>query len=241
MSQIAVVIQDHTYSKKTLVELPDNVHMRCLLPALAAKMNLPLTMKDDRAIHYRLDHRRSGVRIADEETLADVGVQPHDILTLLPEVTAGGPGPLPRSENVEEASRPESHLVRYVTGIAAALALPVILINIFLGTIARPAVAVPLSLASFLIASIVILLYISFARERIKVGFYANSTATNKYFPLLHRYSKSVRIVSLSAAAAMAVIACMLVTYALLKNKEDRERLQAAPSMTPSMNDLRTR
>lgn len=88
MASLRVVIQDHTHSKKTTVELPDRVTMQRLLPALAARMQLPLEQGGN-PIVYRLDHRRTGRRLDDEDTLQSADVQPDDVLTLLPEVTAG--------------------------------------------------------------------------------------------------------------------------------------------------------
>jgi hypothetical protein len=88
MASLRVVIQDHTQSKKTHVELPDDVPMQRLLPALAARMQLPL-QQGGNPIIYRLDHRRSGRRLDDEDTLRAADVQSDDLLTLLPEVTAG--------------------------------------------------------------------------------------------------------------------------------------------------------
>ena len=40
-------------------------------------------------ITYRLDHRSSGKRLGDEESLRDASVKEDDILSLFPEVTAG--------------------------------------------------------------------------------------------------------------------------------------------------------
>jgi len=88
MASVRVVIQDHNHSKKTTVELPDEVTMQRLLPALAARMQLPLQHAGNPII-YRLDHRRSGRRLDDDDTLQSVGVQPDDVFVLLPEVTAG--------------------------------------------------------------------------------------------------------------------------------------------------------
>ncbi len=85
---IRVLIQDLAQSKKTVVELPAEVPMQRLLPALASRMQLPLQQAGN-AIVYRLDHRRSGRRLDDHETLAGAEVRPDDVLVLLPEVTAG--------------------------------------------------------------------------------------------------------------------------------------------------------
>ena len=88
MANIKVIIYDPTGSKKTPVELPADVPMRRLIPALVSKMGLPTTQGAN-PITYRLDHRASGKRLAEEDTLEDAGVSEDDILSLFPEVTAG--------------------------------------------------------------------------------------------------------------------------------------------------------
>ncbi len=88
MSQVKVIIYDPTGSKKTPVELPNDVPMRRLIPALVTKMGLP-TNQGANPITYRLDHRASGKRIGEDESLGDAGVNEDDILSLFPEVTAG--------------------------------------------------------------------------------------------------------------------------------------------------------
>jgi ubiquitin-protein ligase len=89
MASLRVVIQDHLDVKKTLVELPDDVPMARLLPALATRMQLPL-QQGGNPVLYRLDHRRSGRRLDDRDTMQSAGVLPDDLLMLLPEVTAAG-------------------------------------------------------------------------------------------------------------------------------------------------------
>lgn len=88
MAQLKVIIQDHTGSKKTPVELPDDVPMKRLLPALVTKMGLP-TQQSGQPLTYRLDHKRSGKRLGDDDTLSSAGVQAEDVLILIPTVTAG--------------------------------------------------------------------------------------------------------------------------------------------------------
>lgn len=88
MASIRVLIYDPTGSKKTPVELPDDVPMRRLIPALVTKMGLPTTQGAN-PITYRLDHRSSGKRLGDGDSLADAGVAQEDILSLFPEVSAG--------------------------------------------------------------------------------------------------------------------------------------------------------
>lgn len=88
MASVKVVMFDPTGSKKTPVELPNNVPMRRLIPALVSKMGLP-TSQGGNPITYRIDHRRTGQRLSDDDSLQDAGVQEDDILSLFPEVTAG--------------------------------------------------------------------------------------------------------------------------------------------------------
>ena len=88
MASIKVIIYDPTGSKKTPVELPDDVPMRRLIPALVTKMGLP-TNQGANPITYRLDHRTSGKRLSDTESLSEAGIGEDDILSLFPEVTAG--------------------------------------------------------------------------------------------------------------------------------------------------------
>ena len=73
MAQMKVVIQDHTGSKKTHVELPDDVPMLRRIPALVTKMSLPTT-QSGQPITYGLDHKRSGQRLRYEYTLQGAGV-----------------------------------------------------------------------------------------------------------------------------------------------------------------------
>lgn len=88
MSSMKVIIYDPTGSKKTPVELPNDVPMQRLIPALVSKMGLP-TSQGANPITYRLDHRASGKRLSDSDSLGDANVQEDDILSLFPEVTAG--------------------------------------------------------------------------------------------------------------------------------------------------------
>lgn len=88
MASTKVIIYDPTGSKKTPVELPADVPMRRLIPALVTKMGLP-TSQGGNPITYRLDHRDSGKRLGDDMSLNDASVGQDDILSLFPEVTAG--------------------------------------------------------------------------------------------------------------------------------------------------------
>ena len=89
MSRVKIALEDHLQGTKTRVEVPDDIPMNCLIPALVSRLGLP-TEQHGQPVTYRLDNRQTGQRIGDEQTLADASIQEGDILTLLPEVTAGG-------------------------------------------------------------------------------------------------------------------------------------------------------
>ena len=88
MASTKVIIYDPTGSKKTQVELPDDLPMRRLIPALVSKMGLPTTQGAN-PITYRLDHRPSGKRLGDDESLRDASAKEDDILSPFPQVPAG--------------------------------------------------------------------------------------------------------------------------------------------------------
>lgn len=115
-----VTILDHTGAKRTPADLPDEVPMRQLIPALVTKMSLP-TMQSGQPVTYELDHKRSGKRLGENDTLKGAGVQDDDILTLLPKVIAGAGGGNPRlrrlQSDYERLQRllAVSNLIRMVT------------------------------------------------------------------------------------------------------------------------------
>ncbi len=85
MPSLRVIIRDQTGSRRQPAELPADVPMRRLLPALVAKMGLPAN------VTYTLDYPAGGHRLTDDETLSGVKVMQDEELVLLPEITAGLP------------------------------------------------------------------------------------------------------------------------------------------------------
>ena len=82
MAQIRIAIIDQNGGTKTTVELPDDVPMNELIPALVESLQLP-THQGRNLITYRLDNIKDGTRI---------GIEIGTPLSLLPEVTAGQRG-----------------------------------------------------------------------------------------------------------------------------------------------------
>jgi hypothetical protein len=60
-----------------------------LLVVLVERMNLPLHSPDGQLMSYKLHHRRLGMQLLDNQTLAQAGVAEGDELRLQPEITAG--------------------------------------------------------------------------------------------------------------------------------------------------------
>ena len=88
MAQIRISIMDQTGGTKTTVEVPDDVPMNQLIPALVTSLNFPVRQAGN-VISYRLDNIDSGQRLADDVTLADAGIESGTVFSLSPEVTAG--------------------------------------------------------------------------------------------------------------------------------------------------------
>lgn len=100
MAQLKVIIKDPSGARKTPVELPDDVPLRRLIPALVTKMSLP-TSQGGQPLTYEIDNMRTGKRLRADDTLTGAGVQEDDILTLLPAITAGGAIPSPRLHRLQ--------------------------------------------------------------------------------------------------------------------------------------------
>ncbi len=89
MGQIEVEIMDHTGSKRKRARLPDDAPVSRLISALITKMNLPTTDPSGQPMSYHLDHKQSGKRLRDDDTLSNAGVKTGDVLRIAAEITAG--------------------------------------------------------------------------------------------------------------------------------------------------------
>ena len=88
MAGIRVRITDPTGTDTHEAELPHDVEMRRLLPALLTRLNYPVTGPDGAPISYRLYY--DGRQILEEETLEQAHVATDATLSLSQEATAGG-------------------------------------------------------------------------------------------------------------------------------------------------------
>jgi uncharacterized ubiquitin-like protein YukD len=82
-SKINVTLTDQAGGKLVTAELPTDVTINRLIPALASKMGLPSNTQ------YKLQHKEAGKNLKQRDTLASAGIEEGDTLRLLPDVTAG--------------------------------------------------------------------------------------------------------------------------------------------------------
>jgi hypothetical protein len=94
MGVLTVRVLDVTGSRSCEVEAPDDVPINRLLVLLIERMNLPLNSPDGQLMSYKLNLRRAGTQLLDNQTLSEAGVSSGDELRLQPEITAGAPGAL---------------------------------------------------------------------------------------------------------------------------------------------------
>ncbi len=89
MGQIDVEIMDTTGSKRKKARLPEDAPVNRLISVLITKMNLPAIDPSGQPVSYHLDHKQSGKRLREEDTLDKAGVKSGDLLRIAAEITAG--------------------------------------------------------------------------------------------------------------------------------------------------------
>jgi uncharacterized ubiquitin-like protein YukD len=82
-TKLKVTVTDQAGGKTVTAEVPADVPMQRLLPALVTKMSLPQN------VQYGIQHKQSGKQLSPNDTLEKAGVKDGDTLRLLPNVTAG--------------------------------------------------------------------------------------------------------------------------------------------------------
>ncbi len=90
MANVKIVVSIPSVGKRQEAELPDDVPMKKLIPALITKMNLPSTSPTGEQQSYRINHVRTGKQLGENDTLSSVSVQPDDELKVTTEIQAGG-------------------------------------------------------------------------------------------------------------------------------------------------------
>jgi hypothetical protein len=86
---IEIEVWDATGNKRVEVEVPADVAVERVLMVLADKLHLPKHSPDGQLMSYKFHHRRLGMQLLDDKTLAEQQVERGDVLRIQPEITAG--------------------------------------------------------------------------------------------------------------------------------------------------------
>jgi hypothetical protein len=89
VADINLEVWDATGNKRLRVQVPDDVAVERVLMVLADKLSLPRHAPDGQLMSYKFHHRRLGVQLIDDQTLAQQNVLADDIVRIQPEITAG--------------------------------------------------------------------------------------------------------------------------------------------------------
>ncbi len=84
-----LTVIDATGNKTEQVSVPDAVAAGRIVGKLVELLRLPAVGPDGQPLSYKFHHKQSGRQINDNETLAGAGVNEHDVLRLVAEITAG--------------------------------------------------------------------------------------------------------------------------------------------------------
>jgi hypothetical protein len=89
MADVSLEVWDATGNKRIHVQVPDDVTVERILIVLADKLHLPKQSPDGQLMSYKFHHRRLGVQLQDDQTLARQDVVDGDVVRIQPEITAG--------------------------------------------------------------------------------------------------------------------------------------------------------
>ena len=84
---LTIILEDHTGNISRQARMDEKANVAQLIPAIITALKLPITDNAGRPITYHLSH--GGRRLQENETLAGAEVQAGDVLTIVPEMTAG--------------------------------------------------------------------------------------------------------------------------------------------------------
>jgi type VII secretion system (Wss) protein YukD len=89
VGDVNIEVWDATGNKRLKVQVPDDVAVERILMVLADKLHLPKYAPDGQLMSYKFHHRRLGVQLLDDQTLAQQHVTNDDVVRIQPEITAG--------------------------------------------------------------------------------------------------------------------------------------------------------
>jgi len=87
--RVEVEIIDESGSKRRRAVLPARAEVGELMGTLVSRLSLPLFDASGQPLTYYLDHKQSGARILEKDSLAGVEVKDGDLLRISAEILAG--------------------------------------------------------------------------------------------------------------------------------------------------------
>lgn len=86
---LKIEVWDVTGNKRVILEVPEDVPVERVIVVLVEKLLLPKYSPQGEFMSYKFHHRRLGVQLFDDQTLAQQQVTDGDVLRIQPEITAG--------------------------------------------------------------------------------------------------------------------------------------------------------
>ncbi|MDP4181516.1 MAG: EsaB/YukD family protein [Bacillota bacterium] len=91
MAILSLEIWDHIDSKRSVVEVPDDIPVNRIIVVLVEKLKYPkYDATQSQLLSYKLHHKATRRQLLDDKTLSDAGVHNNDVLRMIPEIVAGG-------------------------------------------------------------------------------------------------------------------------------------------------------
>lgn len=127
MANVKISIFDHQRTKKTLLSVPDNIEMRRLVPAIAKKLQLPMSDESGNVVYYRLQRDSSGNVVPDVDDFEYIKPTEGESFTLVAErvlIEHNQPESLLLGENVTQFYKPDQAILDSVDLLAAPIYIP---------------------------------------------------------------------------------------------------------------------
>jgi len=90
LANLVLEIWDHIDSKKSIVEVPDDIPVNRIIVVLVEKLKYPkYDATQAQLLSYKLHHKATRRQLLDDKTLFESGVNNNDQLRMIPEIVAG--------------------------------------------------------------------------------------------------------------------------------------------------------
>ena len=87
--RVEVEIIDESGSRRRRAVLPASAEVGEIMGTLVSRLSLPLFDASGQPLTYHLDHKQTGTRLLEKDSLAFAGVKDGDLLRISAEILAG--------------------------------------------------------------------------------------------------------------------------------------------------------